>query len=42
MDDYDSVKKGEDPAVDTRIYLKPEDSKAYYVINDDYAGEIEL
>lgn len=42
MENYDSVKMGEDPPYDIKIYLKPEDYKAYYVINDDYAGEVEL
>lgn len=42
LDHYESVKKGKDPAKNTRIYLKPEDSKAYYVINDDFAGEVGL
>lgn len=41
-ENYDAVKKGEDPATDIKIYLKPEDAKAYYVINDDYAGEVDL
>ena len=39
---YDSVKKGEDKPEDIKIYLKPEDQKAYYVINCDYAGEVDL
>ncbi len=25
-----------------RVYLKPEDNKAYYVINEKYAGEVDL
>ena len=41
-ENYDSVKKGEDVPEDIRIYLKPEDAKAYYVINGDYAGEVDL
>jgi len=41
-ENYESVKKGEDAAQDVKIYLKPEDRKAYYVINDDYAGEVPL
>jgi len=36
------VKKGEDKPEDIKIYLKPEDQKAYYVINCDYAGEVDL
>ena len=40
--DYDSDKKGNDPAYDIKIYLKPEDDRAYYVINNDYAGEVTL
>lgn len=40
--DYDATKKGTDAPVDIKIYLKPEDLKAYYVINNDYAGEISL
>ena len=27
---------------DVKIYLKPEESKAYYVINGDTTGEVEL
>ncbi len=42
MKDYETEKKGEDPAADIKIYLKPEDRKAYYVINNDYAGEVDL
>jgi hypothetical protein len=42
MENYDSVKKGEDQPEDIKIYLKPEDQKAYYVINCDYAGEVDL
>ena len=41
-EDYDATKKGTDAPADIKIYLKPEDLKAYYVINDDYAGEISL
>ena len=41
-DNYDSVKKGEDKPETIQIYLKPEDKKAYYVINHDFAGEIDL
>lgn len=41
-EDYTSDKKGKDPPKDVKIYLKPEDGKAYYVINEDYAGEIPL
>jgi len=40
--DYDSVKKGSDPAKELKIYLKPEDAKAYYVVNEDYAGDVDL
>ena len=40
--DYDATKKGTDAPVDIKIYLKPEDLKAYYVINNDYAGELSL
>ena len=42
MENYDAVKKGEDQPEDVKIYLKPEDRKAYYVINCDYAGEVDL
>ena len=42
MENYDSVKKGEDFPEDIKIYLKPEDRKAYYVINCDFAGEVDL
>ncbi len=41
-ENYDSVKNGTDDPKDIRIYLKPEDRKAYYVINNDFAGEIDL
>lgn len=41
-ENYESVKKGKDAPEDVKIYLKPEDAKAYYVINDDYAGEVPL
>lgn len=41
-ENYDSVKDGTDTAKDLKIYLKPEDSKAYYVMNDDYIGEVDL
>jgi len=41
-ENYDSVKKGKDQPEDIKIYLKPEDRKAYYVINCDYAGEVDL
>ncbi|MBE6000001.1 MAG: hypothetical protein E7239_01135 [Sarcina sp.] len=41
-ENYDSVKKGEDEPTDIKIYLKPEDQKAYYVINCDYAGEVDI
>ena len=41
-ENYDSVKKGEDLPEDIKIYLKPEDRKAYYVINCDFAGEVDL
>lgn len=40
MQDYNNVKEGKDEPEDIRIYLKPEDNKAYYVINEDYAGEV--
>ena len=42
QENYDAVKKGEDQPEDVKIYLKPEDRKAYYVINCDYAGEVDL
>ena len=42
MENYEMVKKGEDQPEDIKIYLKPEDRKAYYVINCDYAGEVDL
>ncbi len=42
MENYNAVKKGEDAPEDIRIYLKPEEGKAYYVINSDYAGEVSL
>lgn len=42
MEDYDKEKSGTDAPEDIRIYLKPEDGKAYYVINGDCAGEVEL
>mgnify|MGYP006916224750 CR=1 FL=1 len=42
QEDYDAVKEGKDTPTDVRIYLKPEDTKAYYVINDDFAGEVAL
>ena len=42
MENYEMVKKGEDQPEDIKIYLKPEDKKAYYVINSDYAGEVDL
>ncbi len=41
-ENYDSVKKGSDQPEDIKIYLKPEDRKAYYVINCDFAGEVDL
>jgi len=41
-DDYSSDKKGKDQPKDVKIYLKPEDGKAYYVINEDYAGAVPL
>ena len=41
-ENYDAVKKGEDTATDIKSYLKPEDAKAYYVTNDDYAGDVDL
>lgn len=41
-ENYDNAKKGEDQPEDIKIYLKPEDRKAYYVINNDYAGEVDL
>ncbi|MBQ3660567.1 MAG: hypothetical protein II907_00795 [Firmicutes bacterium] len=41
-DNYDAVKKGSDPAEEIKIYLKPEDTKAYYVVNEDFAGEVDL
>ena len=42
MENYDAVKKGSDPVNDVKIYLKPEDHKAYYVVNEDYAGEVDI
>ncbi len=42
MENYDIEKMGEDQPEDIKIYLKPEDRKAYYVINNDYAGDINL
>ncbi len=42
LEDYDKEKKGTDEPEEIRIYLKPEDRKAYYVINGDCAGEVEL
>lgn len=39
-EDYSKAKAGKDKATDIKIYLKPEDCKAYYVINEDYAGEV--
>jgi len=39
---YDSVKKGKDQPKDIKIYLKPEEYKAFYVINCDYAGAVEI
>ena len=41
-EDYAADKKGKDQPKDVRIYLKPEDGKAYYVVNEDYAGEVPL
>ena len=41
-ENYDSVKQGQDQPEDIKIYLKPEDRKAYYVINCDFAGEVDL
>lgn len=41
-ENYESVKKGDDAAKEIEIYLKPEDAKAYYVINSDFAGEVDL
>jgi len=41
-ENYDIEKKGKDPAFDIKIYLKPEDDRAYYVINNDYAGDVAL
>lgn len=28
--------------IDVKIYIKPEDAMAYYVINDEFSGSIEL
>ncbi len=42
LENYDSVKKGEDQPEKIRIYLKPEDRKVYYVINGDFAGEVDI
>lgn len=41
-DNYNLTKKGKDKPKDIKIYLKPEDNKVYYVINNDYAGEVDL
>ena len=40
--DYTQAKDGAEAASDVRLYVKPEDGKAYYVVNDTFAGEIEL
>ena len=40
--EYAEAKGGAEAASDVRLYVKPEDSKAYYVVNDTFAGEIEL
>ncbi len=39
---YAQDKGGEGEVKDVRVYVKPEDGKAYYVINDTFAGELEL
>ena len=41
-EDYELVKNDIDPPEEINIYLKPEDGKAYYVINQDYAGDVDL
>ena len=40
-ENYDT-EKGKDPAHDIKIYLKPEDGRAYYTINNDYIGDEKL
>lgn len=40
-ENYDT-EKGKDPAHDIKIYLKPEDDRAYYTINNDYIGDEKL
>ena len=34
--------KKEKDLKDVKIYIKPEDAMAYYVINDEFSGSIEL
>ena len=34
------VKKGEKISKDIKIYIKPEENKAYYVINGDITGSV--
>jgi len=38
-ENYALVNNGEEPE-DIKIYLKPEDRKAYYVVNSRYQGEV--
>ncbi|MDO5136615.1 MAG: DUF6465 family protein [Eubacteriales bacterium] len=38
----DEMGKKESEIDDLKVYLKPEENKAYYVINDDAAGSVEL
>ena len=42
VSEYDEIKGDDDPIRDLALYLKPEEAKAYYVINDDYAGSVDL
>lgn len=46
---YERVKKAyivagydEDSITDVKLYIKPQDFTAYYVINDDYTGKVGL
>ena len=39
---YAQEKGGEGEVQDVRVYVKPEEGKAYYVVNDTFAGELEL
>ena len=40
--EYAQAKEGAKDASDVHLYVKPEEGKAYYVINDTFAGEIAL